>query len=232
MDFHDWARNAWAYAVSPAVIAAVLAWAVSRHVTLRNERRQRRIQLQPLINRLTVRLEELTRTIDGFWQRQWEMSLTEYGVLLPPDRLEELAEEAAAISLAAGKAARALTRQLARFGSDLERQSEISRDRAAEILSEEGRGLVTACDEDDPEVMFLIENQRYHLWAEHLYAAEKAIADLAAAILPHAERDAKGALSQLSFGGRVERVRRQAADAIDSGRRRAERLQDNFGPPA
>jgi hypothetical protein len=226
MDFFEWARGAWAYVISPAAIAATLGWAIKLQSAQRNERRQRRVQFQPLINRLTVRLEELARTIEHFWQKQWEMSVTEYGVLLPPDRLDELAEEAAAISLEAGKASRELTRQLAGFVSDLERQDEISRQRAAEILSREGRNFVVAHDETDPEVSFLIENQRYHLWAEHLYAAEQAVADVAESLVPHAESDAKRALANLSSDGRVERIGRQAGDTIEARRGRADGASD------
>lgn len=181
-------------------------------------RRKRINDLRPTINRITIRLWELADHIDELWKRQWEMSYRDFEPARSPDRLEELAEEAAVVSVAAGRVARELLRNLNRFESAMQSQLEMAQEQVRDELWERPIEPEEAIDE-----IFLIENRRYHLWQQHLYNIEDHIGRLARTLSEHADTGARSFLESLQRRGRVERIADQSFDAVLAGFERGSR---------
>lgn len=181
-------------------------------------RRRRADALRPTVNRITIRLGELAEQVDELWKRQWEMSYGEYEPPPSPDRFEELAEDAAEVSVAAGRAARDLLRNLDQFARDMESQVEIAEERVRRELWERPIDPEAGVDE-----FFLIENRRYHLWQQHLYDVEDHLGRLAKALSKSADSEAQEFLEGLVNRGRVERIADQAFEAILAGFERGAR---------
>jgi len=170
-----------------AVISGVFALVIfllREYYSRIREERQRKQDLQPLVNDVTIRLGEVAERVDELWERQWELPFRE----LPFSEddfsdLKELADDCARISKDAGRAARDLVRTFQKAQDDIERQDRIVEMRARELMD-----LVSKPSIDDPnhgEYTFLVENQRYHLWADTLHDIEHALWKLARQIRPY-----------------------------------------------
>lgn len=201
------------------LVADALKGVVGALFQRRGRRGERREKLQPLINRLTIRLSESCDTVDDWWARQWELAYDDYGQFPIPDRLDELTEKAAAISVGAGRAARSLVRTFRTFADDMEHQHEIAERQALELVHDQ-----PIAPEEGIDHFMLRENRRYHLWAENLYALDDAIAGLARELVKLADGDAAEALRRIAGRGTSAELGRQTFNAIVAGYERDGRV--------
>jgi hypothetical protein len=152
------------------------------------EQRQRKQNLQPLVNDVTIRLGEVAERVDELWERQWELPFRELPFSEDDfSELKELANDCARISKDAGRAARDLVRTFQKAQDDIARQDRIVEMRARELMD-----IVSKPSIEDPiygEYSSLVENQRYHLWADTLHDIEHALWKLARQIRPYSLDD-------------------------------------------
>lgn len=207
------------------VISSGLLGVLLGHVLAsRRDRRRRKENAQGLVNRLTVRLGELAESIDDLRKRQWELSLTAYEEALTPEELEALKsspDEAAAISKSAGRAASELIKALLFLHDQLERQDAIAERQALEAMELFSPPTLDSDPEVYGEFFHLVENRRYHLWADNLRDIEDRLGLLAHHLYSHAlDKDAKADLRVLKERSHKQRIGEQALEAVVAGAER------------
>lgn len=174
-------------------------------IKFRHQRKQKhKDDVRPISNRIIIRLYELSIEIDELWRKQWEYSVSDYVATSIPDKFSNIVEYSEDISVNAGYAARMLLNELKNFNDTMNQQHKVSEELARDSIAEK------PLTSDDYSFDFLIENQRYHLWQNHLYKVEDCIGKLAITLYDYVDGGDKIFLKKLIRRSRSERIADQS----------------------